>query len=208
MTLFFELGRAQDYAGIASSFALKSENHARVLWGYMNTLVSSTALIERTDPNIYNKNNRGITSELGLGTLISQGMYGLYMQLSDVLLLDITSKYAVSDIFHVKKTDCKTIVGGIQSNLQYLCDLEEFAWSQDKSDFINFWIQTYWEGPGSEVWEQFQGMGGLTDQDMTTLFAEGNGLTSLFSSYDTFIKTHYKCQNIAKRCFKWDFASM
>lgn len=71
MTMFYEMGRAQNFTDIASAFALASEDHARVLWGYVNTLVSKTALIGRTDPSIYNQNNRGITSELGIGTLIS-----------------------------------------------------------------------------------------------------------------------------------------
>jgi len=75
MNHFWDLGQAGNFNQIANDFNLASADHARVLWDYVNSLLSYTGLQGCTDQNIYNKDNRGIASEISLGNIGSQGIY-------------------------------------------------------------------------------------------------------------------------------------
>jgi CD36 family len=196
MNTFFALGSAGNFSTITNLLNLTDEDHARVLWDYMNAIVDYTALQGRTDPSVYNLNGRGITSELSLGTLGSTSLQQIFDTLTNSLLMTVTAIYGYLTIYNQLGLTCESIV---PSNYSYLCSYEGLIWETDTSGYQN-WLGVYWYGVNSSYGSNFMTLSGLSYNELVALFSDNNTLTQNFGMFDSDLMTFYNCQNAGKRC--------
>jgi len=110
MNQFYALGRDKNFTGIAAIWNLTNTDYAEVLWDWMNSIVAITALQGRTDVAIYDQDNRGIASELGLGTVAGQTIYGNQAKLAQLLSLELTGRYSYTRLTYDLMVTCKSLV--------------------------------------------------------------------------------------------------
>jgi len=196
MMQFFEFGRAGNFSSIQEYLNLTSESHARVLWDYVNTLVSITALQGNVDEGIFNKDNRGLTSELSMGSLGSQALYQtLYMSFGEAILEELSSRYAFSQ-FLVNNVNCTDIANQVSEEVAEVCYKSMLMWSSDTSGFRH-WYQAFDAGSGSAAWNTFIQLSGLASTEMDELYAI---LNPIFANFDLELKEWYTCKNAGPRC--------
>ena len=200
---FMALGRLGDFEGIRVLLNLTSAGQGQVLFDYINTLISVTALQGRTDQTIYNADNRGLTNELSLANLLSQTMSELYNSLSDGLAVELTARYALAVL--TTDPDIKTTCAELMTVMMIpaaLCSSPALAWSGISS--LDIWVLTYWNGPGSPYWIVFQEYSGLTTAQMNALFGPGSLLVDVFGYAEKQIFAWYKCHNPGSRCSHYE----
>lgn len=197
----FSYGEASDFDGLSTFLGLNNTDKARVLWDYINAIIDYTVLQGCFDPNIYNVDNRGFSGEAGLGLVGSQTLYNFTMFMSKTLLISVTSLYD-KFMFIQNGVSCSSVVGGILGN-DSICKNYKLDWNDGG---LALWIQTYWNDENSTYWNEFQSISGLSYNQMTLLFAEGNTLTSSFAEFDSQLKNNYKCPNAGGVCDSWFLA--
>jgi hypothetical protein len=202
---FFALGRAYQFEQIQIAFNLTSPDHAKVLWDYVNAAVALTGLQNCTDEAVYNIDNRGITTEASLGTVGSQALYGLYVQLAESLPAQLTSTYDFARFTFELNLTCAEVVGDTLPSAVPVCSNPELAWSPST---LASWLLAYWEGIGTDFWNQFSALSGLTDSDMLSLFDASGTLAKNFTMLDGELLTYYNCSSLTGRCFSYDLADM
>ena len=196
ITQFFAFGRAGNFSSIAEYLDLPSESHARVLWDYVNSLVSVTALLGNVDPEIFDKDNRGITSELSMGSLGSQSLYQtLYMSFGQAILDELSSRYAYSQ-FLLQNKNCTDFADQVSLEVGEICYKTLLQWSNTTQGF-QYWYQAFDSGSGSAAWDTFVHLSGLSNAEMEGLYSVFN---PIFVSFDEEIKTFYGCNNRGQRC--------
>ena len=196
---FFAFGRLGDFAAIMQLLNLSSVGQAQVLFDYINTLISVTALQGRTDMSIYNSDNRGLTNELSLANLLSQTMTQLYNSISDGLAVELTARYALA----VFTTDPKYSLScaALLTTLALptaICKSQALGWNTISS--LDLWVLTNWNGPGSPYWQQFQMYSGLSNAQMGVLFGALSPLTIALGVVDSRLHAWYGCHNPGFRC--------
>jgi len=206
MNLFFAEGRAGNFEQMRKDFNLKSVDHARVLWDYINEIVALTALQGRTDQNIYNVDNRGIASEASLGTVGSQAVYQLWTSLGELIPLNITCAYDYIRMTFELNLTCEIIVGDALPGQENICSIPMLQWGNYTATMA-LWILPYWNGINSEYGMIFQNITGLSDEDMETLYSPQSPLVTNLTALDFELKDHYNCTNSGLRCFGWDLAA-
>ncbi|CAG9320269.1 unnamed protein product [Blepharisma stoltei] len=206
MNHFFALGREGLFSQIQADFNLFSENHALVLWDYINELVSSAALQGFTDQEIYNYDNRGIASEFSIGKLGSQALLEVTATLSDILLTEITATYDYLRLQYELGVTCEGILSDTLPSQTEICSIPQIQWSNDTTT-MSYWLLPYWRGENSESWVWFQNITGLSDEEMETLYGNESTLVSNFTEFDSELKSHYSCINPGSACFSWDLSS-
>ena len=200
MTTLFSYGRAGNWSDLAIRFNLPTQLHAEVLYGYLNDLIALTALHNRTDPAIYDVDNRGLTSELSLGTFASQALYGVvYGTMAEVLPLALTSMYSFARLVHELDFKCEDMVSNTE-----ICQKTQLEWT----NWQNFetWVSAAWAGSGSIPWIQFMTIAELTETEMSQLFSESGPFISNLTSFEFELKEFYSCQNLGNSCFKYEIA--
>ncbi|OMJ81138.1 hypothetical protein SteCoe_18453 [Stentor coeruleus] len=207
MNQFFDLSYQGNFSGLANILQLPTENHARVLWDYVNALIDFTALQGRYDPVVYNIQNRGISTEASLGSVGSQTLYSIIVGMSQVLPISITSVYA-SLQSQAEQFNCPDVVEHILSAKESsICYMYGLSWTSS-SNGMALWILTYWNGENSTEWFTFQKLSSLNNTSMQTLFLTSNSLTQTFARYDLTLKTNYNCPNSGLRCDPMYLAKM
>ncbi|OMJ92299.1 hypothetical protein SteCoe_4959 [Stentor coeruleus] len=207
MTQFFDLAYEGRFLELVEILRLPSLNHTRVLWDYINSLVDLTVLKGRYDPNVYNIDNRGISSEAAIGNIGSQCLYKLITDMAEIIPIVITSGYDLFQL-HTDKIYCVSVVAEILSDDEtYICGNYALEWSIS-SNGISLWILAYWNGVNSTDWNNFQQISMLNYTNMLKLFNTSNILTQTFASYDLYLKKHYGCSNPGLRCDPMYLAKM
>ena len=196
MMQFFEFGRAGNFSSIAEYLDLQSTEHAQVLWDYVNAIVSITALQGNVDQAVFNQDNRGLTSELSLGSLGSQALYQtLYMSFGEALLEELSSRYAFSQLL-LAGINCTDIANQASVEIGEICYKTQLMWANNTSGF-QYWYQAFDAGPGSAAWNTFIQLSGLSSTDMESLYAAFN---PIFAGFDQELKVFYECNNLGPRC--------
>ena len=200
MNELFAYGRAGNWSSMQTRFNLASEVHSEVLFAYLNSLVSLTALHNCTNPSIYNADNRGITSELSLGTFASQTLYGLvYGTMAEVMPLALTSMYGYARLVFELNLSC-----GLFVDKQETCMKTQLAWTSWQN--FRMWVNAAWSGVGSIPWTEFLTIAQLTEDDMQEIFAETGYFAGNLTELEGELKLHYDCRTVGNRCFKYDLA--
>ena len=133
LNLFFSLGYQNKFDEIANTFKLNSVNESRILWDYVNGLIDFTALQGCYDNNVYNIDNRGLTTEASLGTIGSQTLYGLLLGMAEVIPIFVTSVYDYYSFLN-DKLYCEALVQGIlPDNTGSICSIQTITWSLDSN---------------------------------------------------------------------------
>mmetsp|Transcript_362 Transcript_362/g.423 ORF Transcript_362/g.423 Transcript_362/m.423 type:complete len:1033 (-) Transcript_362:1443-4541(-) len=202
---FYILGSMKDWASIQAKFNLSSTLKAEVLFDYMNTLVAITGLQGRTDPDVYNIDNRGLTSEVSMGTLISQVLVTLYYQLGDLLAITLTSAFMFAQYVMGAGLSCGTVVTNAGLNPNQVCTTS-LNWTSPTN--LIPWIEARWGGVNSTQWYEFQAASGLSYTQMTTLFNSAM-LNMTLEGSDLGLQDHYQCGasvngTIGYRCFPYE----
>ena len=108
-------------------------NESRILWDYVNGLIDFTALQGCYDNNVYNIDNRGLTTEASLGTIGSQTLYGLLLGMAEVIPIFVTSVYDYYSFLN-DKLYCEALVQGIlPDNTGSICSIQTITWSLDSN---------------------------------------------------------------------------
>lgn len=193
----FELGDAGMFEEIQALFDLSSVYHAVVLYDYINKLVEITAMQGRTDQSIYNQNNRGLTSELSMGNLVSQALPVLISGLTAALPVELTSRYAYVHMVVDQKLTCDVVLkdNGVSPDICSVLGNWEI-YSQ-----MEIWVLANWYGPGSKYWYGLLQFGKLTQEDLLKLYSESSTLYNNLTEVDQILKDHYKCSNPGPRCY-------
>lgn len=157
MNELFAYGRAGNWSSLQTRFNLASEVHSEVLFAYLNALVAITGLHNCTDPAIYDVDNRGISSELSLGTFASQALYGVvYGTMAEVLPLALTSMYTYARLVFELDLPCDLFVTKAET-----CSKAQLAWTSWTN--MQLWVNAAWGGAGSLAWTQFSAISQLTN---------------------------------------------
>ena len=196
MNTFFELGNSENFASMATVFNLTDNTTARILWDYVNSIIDFTGLQGCFDPEIYDLNNRGISSEAALGQVGSPTLYNFTLFLSGSLLSNLTTVYDYLR-FEELGIDCPTIVKDNAPGCSYICNNYDLAWDDGG---ISLWIQVSWNDVNSEPWNLFQKLSGLTNAQMNSLFTGQSTLISNFTMFDNELKINYNCSNSGPQC--------
>lgn len=199
---FFVLGNMKDWQGIQTKFNLSSSVKAEVLFDYMNTLVALTGLQNRTDPAIYNVDNRGLASEASMGTLISQTLYTFNNLIGDIMALTLSSAFMFAQYVMGAGITCNDVVLGAGLNPTTVCNAN-LNWTSPNN--LAPWIEARWGGANSTQWNQFAAASGLSYSQMGSLF-NSTLLNSTLSGVDLGLQAHYSCGasvngTIGTRCF-------
>ncbi|OMJ76634.1 hypothetical protein SteCoe_23978 [Stentor coeruleus] len=207
MDQFFDLAYKGNFYELAQILQLPDFNYARVLWDYVNNLVDMTVLQGKYDPEVYNIDNRGISSEAAIGNIGSQTLYKLITDMAMVIPIVITSGYdylqLTNDMIH-----CVTVISEILSQAEtYICSNYALEWNYSTNG-ISLWILAYWNGVNSTDWNIFQQLSMLNYTSMLKLFNTSNTLTQKFAMYDLNLKDHYECLNPGPRCDPMYLAKM
>lgn len=204
---FFTEAYKENFGEIQNMLNLSTEAKARVLWDYINALIDFTALQGRYDPTVYNIDNRGMTQELSLGTVGSQTLYSVLVNMSDTLPIVISSMYNFYRSYS-QGISCQGLVLEILSPQNAsICSIYGLDWGLS-SNGISLWILTYWNDINSTYWDDFKKLSELTQNEMVKLFKTSNQLTSIFSQYDLELKDNYNCTNVGPRCDPMFLAKM
>lgn len=199
MTQFFSSGRAGNFGAIQTQLGLASAAHAEVLWNYVNSLVNLTALQGRGDNSKYDLDNRGIASELSLGTFASQALYGVvYGTMAEVLPLAITSMYAFASLVYDLNSKCEDFATSVT------CGKQQLQWTSWQN--FQLWVSAAWGGPTSSAWAQFASISGLSDSDMSALFASTGPFATTLGALERDLKEYYQCESVGPRCFSYELA--
>lgn len=202
MTRFFNMGSAGNFSEISETFNLTDTQQARVLWDYINSIVDYTALQGRVDPNVYDKNNRGVTSELSIGTAGSQSLNSIFASLSTSMPLSLTAIYDYLRLTFELGYTCQDFVKEILIGREDICEVPEVEWRNETTGFKQ-WVSVYWYGVNSTFADFFRNVTGLDYEETAILFAD-NVFTRNLSMFDGEIMQHYSCKNAGKRCSgKW-----
>ena len=199
MNNLFALGYSNDFPSIASQFNLPSANHSRVLWDYINSAVDFSALQGKYDPSIYDRLNRGISSELGLAMVGSQSIQDFFSIFSMNMPLVVSSLYAYTKISFELRLRCSTLVRDSASQAFYACDLPGLVWDNSTVGFQK-WMAVLWYGIESEQGEIFMNISGLDLNTMRALFDVNKPLALNLTQADMDLKEHYGCENYGTRC--------
>lgn len=205
LRVLFQLGRNSQFEEIAAAFNLTSPDHASVLWAYVNAAIALTGLQNRTDEAVYNMDNRGIATEASIGTVGSQALYGLYIQLAESLPVQLTSAYDYARFSLELNLTCEQVVSDTLASAVSVCSNPQLMWTPST---LAYWILPYWQGYGSDAWNQFSAISGLSPSDMSSLFSTTGYLGLNFTMLDGELLKHYGCTSLTGRCFSYDLADM
>ena len=196
ISLFFNYGLTGDFKAMATRFKLDTPESARILWDYVNALIDYTALQGCFDPEVYDVNNRGIASEAALGQVGSPSIYNFTVFLQETLLINITSYYDYLR-FEEQGLSCAQVVNDNIPGGGSICANYDLLW---KDGGISMWIRAYWDGEGSQSWQNFQNLSMLSSDQMSDLFEPSSTLSLNFSVFDSELKENYACPNYGPHC--------
>jgi hypothetical protein len=193
---FFDLGSSSDFEGIADKFNI-TESDAEILWDYVNAVVDYTGLQGCYDPDIYNVDNRGISTEAALGQVLAPSLFNFTLFLANSLLINVTTIY--DDLrFEELGLSCENFANA------KVCENFDLEW---KDGGLALWIQVHWNDVNSTYWNQFQEIADITYDYMTQIFDPQGPLMQNLSLFDVEVKNHYKCPNYGSICSEWFLAN-
>jgi hypothetical protein len=201
----FTLGAVEDWTGIQSKFNLSSSLQSEVLFDYINTLIAITGLQNCTDQAVYNQDNRGITSEASMGTLVSQVLFTLFNTLGDLMATTLSSAFMFAQYVMGAGLTCASVVTQAGLNATSVCN-SQLTWSTPTN--LAPWIDARWGGVNSTQWNGFAAVAGLNYDQMLQLFNSAT-LNSTLSGVDLGLQKHYNCGasingTIGTRCFPYE----
>lgn len=199
MNTFFELGYSNNFKQISQQLGLPTENHARVLWDYVNNIVDNSALQGNSDPNVFDYLNRGISSELGMGLIGTESIEQIFEIFTEKMPFVVTALYGFTQFEYFLNLTCEIIVQDVLPEVNYLCTLPELVWDNSTVGYQK-WLGVYWYGLSSTQSEYFMNVSGLSLSEMEKLFDAGGSLVKNFTFQDQSLKTYYNCSNYGVRC--------
>ncbi|CAD8079287.1 unnamed protein product [Paramecium primaurelia] len=175
---------------IQNRFKLESIYHSRVFYEYVKYMEEEFGV---------QKSINGTKGIAGLGTIVSQALYGEMANLNDNLL-----NYVLSDLLIKKITKCEQVLEKLDKindiQKEKFCNLDEYKnWNQKSINKLLYVC----EHQESTYWGQLQNLTGITNIQLIQLCDdEEEGFGQELKLANNKMKTKYDCK--LERCTKFE----